>query len=434
MQAEDITELLEAAGRGEAEASEQLYRMVYPDLHLIARRHLRGADEAAPRATSLVHETYMRLARAGGYGYRDRGHFFCTASRAMRQVLIDRARMRLAGKRGGGRADLDIDEVQAAGDGPDLDLMALGEALADLEREDAELAKLVEWRFFGGLTLLEGEVWRARRNDAGFEQVAALKLLKRGMDSEALTERLVRERRILARLEHPIMARLLDGGMTGSGRPCFAMELVEGQPIDEFVQQRGLGIKAMLRLFLRICAAVDFAHRNLVVHRDLKPSNILVDAEGEPKLLDFGIAKPHRCCGRSAGRGLAGGRTGGGTVAGAGRQPGASTYGSGVSSEFRRAEAAKSFLIGLFEYTNPGAVAADATRSVRDLLMSSDESIEQRLADQPLVQAELRIAVAAALRSYGEAETAMALTETAVAQLRAHPDASPVALAIRLHS
>lgn len=136
-----------------------------------------------------------------------------------------------------------------------------------------------------------GDVWKARRNDAGFEQFCALKLLKRGMDSEALLARFLLERRILARLEHPNIARLLDGGVTASGRPWFAMELIEGDPIDEYVREMHLDLSGLLSLFLGICAAVEFAHRNLVVHRDLKPSNILVDARGEPKLLDFGIAK-----------------------------------------------------------------------------------------------------------------------------------------------
>jgi RNA polymerase sigma factor (TIGR02999 family) len=97
----------------------------------------------------------MRLARAGEHRYRDRGHFFCTASRAMRQVLIDRARQRLAGKRGGGMADIDIEIAGASTDPLDIDLVALDRALGDLERDDPGLARMVEWRFFAGLTLPE---------------------------------------------------------------------------------------------------------------------------------------------------------------------------------------------------------------------------------------------------------------------------------------
>jgi eukaryotic-like serine/threonine-protein kinase len=177
-----------------------------------------------------------------------------------------------------------------------------GEGLVDVVaglREDFEEHSAGEpGGAVGPWTLLErighggmGDVWKARRDDAGFEQFCALKLLKRGMDSEALLARFLQERRILARLEHPNIARLLDGGISASGRPWFAMELVEGQAVDRFVHQRRLDLPALLELLLRICAAVEFAHRNLVVHRDLKPSNILVDAHGEPKLLDFGIAK-----------------------------------------------------------------------------------------------------------------------------------------------
>jgi RNA polymerase sigma factor (TIGR02999 family) len=155
VQADDITQLLDAAGRGEPDAADRLYHLVYPDLHLIARRHLRGGDDAAPRITSLVHEAYLKLAHGHGDGFRDRGHFFCTASRAMRQVLIDRARNRLAAKRGSGGVAVDIDAARAAIDGPDAELLALNDALAELERLDPELARLVEWRFFGGLTLPE---------------------------------------------------------------------------------------------------------------------------------------------------------------------------------------------------------------------------------------------------------------------------------------
>jgi eukaryotic-like serine/threonine-protein kinase len=178
----------------------------------------------------------------------------------------------------------------------DQDLLgAIGHA-ASLEASDPDLppadARIGPWTLesrlgSGGM----GEVWRACREQDGFRQQAALKLLKRGMDSEALLRRFMQERRILARLEHPGIARMLDGGMAADGRPWLAMELVEGQPIDAFVATARPSLKALLRLFLDICEAVDFAHRSLVVHRDLKPSNILVDTQGRPRLLDFGIAK-----------------------------------------------------------------------------------------------------------------------------------------------
>jgi len=134
-----------------------------------------------------------------------------------------------------------------------------------------------------------GEVHLAERSDGQFEQRVALKLLPQ--PTPGLIQRFRQERQILARLEHPNIARLLDGGVGEANVPYFAMEYVEGVPIDRFVVQNQLGVAATLRLFLAVCDAVQYAHRNLVVHRDIKPSNILVGTSGAPKLLDFGIAK-----------------------------------------------------------------------------------------------------------------------------------------------
>lgn len=136
-----------------------------------------------------------------------------------------------------------------------------------------------------------GTVWLAKRADQQFEKLVAIKLLKRGTDTDEVLRRFHSESQILARLEHPNIARLLDGGTTDDGLPYFVMEFVEGTPLTDFVQERQLPLRERLQLFLKICAAVQFAHQNLVIHRDLKPGNILVTAEGEPKLLDFGIAK-----------------------------------------------------------------------------------------------------------------------------------------------
>ncbi|HEV7669192.1 MAG TPA: serine/threonine-protein kinase [Thermoanaerobaculia bacterium] len=136
-----------------------------------------------------------------------------------------------------------------------------------------------------------GAVYLAERADATYEKKAAIKLLKRGMDTEELVRRFRSERRILARLEHTHIGRLLDGGSTPDGRPYLVMEYVEGRPIDAWCAERSLPIEDRLALFEKVCRAVHFAHRNLVVHRDLKPGNILVGADGEPRLLDFGIAK-----------------------------------------------------------------------------------------------------------------------------------------------
>jgi len=134
-----------------------------------------------------------------------------------------------------------------------------------------------------------GEVFEARRADGSYEGRAAVKLLKRGMDSAAVLQRFAQERQALARLSHPNIARLLDAGASEQGLPYFVLEFVDGQPVD--VAVHGKPLEARLQLFLQLADAVAHAHRNLLVHRDLKPGNVLVDREGQVKLLDFGIAK-----------------------------------------------------------------------------------------------------------------------------------------------
>jgi RNA polymerase sigma factor (TIGR02999 family) len=151
----DFTGLLGAARDGDHKAAGALYDLVYRDLHCIARRHLRGSDDAAPRTTSLVHEAYLRLSRVDPGAYHDRVHFLSTASRAMRQILIDHARRRLCEKRGGGAAAVDIADLRIGTPDRDIDLLALDQAIAALERDDQALAQVVEWRFFGGLTVQE---------------------------------------------------------------------------------------------------------------------------------------------------------------------------------------------------------------------------------------------------------------------------------------
>jgi len=133
-----------------------------------------------------------------------------------------------------------------------------------------------------------GAVYLAEREGADFEQRVAVKLIRPGWDTPQVTRRFLSERQILAQLEHPGIARFIDGGVTDSGQPYFAMELVEGIPIDQYCDQRRLGISARLDLFLEACAAVQYAHQRFVVHRDLKPSNIMVTPEGKVKLLDLG--------------------------------------------------------------------------------------------------------------------------------------------------
>ena len=138
----------------------------------------------------------------------------------------------------------------------------------------------------GGMSI----VYRACRADREYEQEVAVKLVEPG-PAGAFASRLRRERQILARLDHPRVARLFDGGTTADGRPYFVMELIDGQPIHRYCDQRRLGVERRLGLFRQVCEAVQYAHRNLVLHCDLKPSNILVLADGTPRLLDFGIAK-----------------------------------------------------------------------------------------------------------------------------------------------
>ncbi len=134
-----------------------------------------------------------------------------------------------------------------------------------------------------------GRVFLAERADGEFEQRVAIKLIHDG--TPGVLRHFIEERRILALLEHPGIARLVDGGLTAGGLPYFAMELVEGQPIDRWCDAGDLGLDARLELFGRVCEAVAYAHGRLVIHRDLKPSNILVTPDGQVKLLDFGIAK-----------------------------------------------------------------------------------------------------------------------------------------------
>jgi serine/threonine protein kinase len=136
-----------------------------------------------------------------------------------------------------------------------------------------------------------GTVYLAVRDDDAFHKRVALKVLKRGMDTDAIVRRFRTERQILAGLDHPNVARLLDGGTTPDGRPYLVMEFVDGAPLVEYADARVLDTDARLDIFLQVAAAVQYAHQNLVIHRDIKPANVLVTKDGVPKLLDFGIAK-----------------------------------------------------------------------------------------------------------------------------------------------
>lgn len=136
-----------------------------------------------------------------------------------------------------------------------------------------------------------GAVYEAVRADNDFEQRVAIKTLWRGADSDVLLRRFRSERQILATLQHPNIAALVDGGATNEGMPWLAMEFVDGVPIDTYCDAHELALPARIDLFRQVCAAVQYAHSRLVIHRDLKPSNVLVTSDGTVKLLDFGVAK-----------------------------------------------------------------------------------------------------------------------------------------------
>lgn len=169
---------------------------------------------------------------------------------------------------------------------------AVRQALADLEPASVLGRRIGAWRLValiarGG----QGEVYRAERADGQFTQEVAIKLLRRGFDAQWLASRFAAERQILARLDHPNLARLLDGGCTEEGLPFIVMELVDGEPIDRHCERLALPLRQRLALMRTVCQVVGYAHRQGIVHRDLKCDNLLVTREGVVKLVDFGIAK-----------------------------------------------------------------------------------------------------------------------------------------------
>ena len=191
-----------------------------------------------------------------------------------------------------------IDEVKALLaadelDAPELEIKLIsGEIGTPVDADPALGETFGPWRLVrplgrGGM----GEVYLAERCDGAYEQQVALKVLKRGLDTDAVLHRFLRERRILASLNHPNIARLFDAGAAADGRPYLVMEYVQGQPIDAWCRERQTPLRQMLELMVIVCEAVHAAHRQQVVHRDLKPSNILVGEDGSAKLLDFGVAK-----------------------------------------------------------------------------------------------------------------------------------------------
>lgn len=172
---------------------------------------------------------------------------------------------------------------------------AFPEAVKILERRAQSLAegkqigpyRIVREIGQGGM----GVVYLAARADDAFQKFVAIKVIKRGLDTDAVIQRFRSERQILATLDHPNITRLLDGGTTADGLPYFVMEYIEGEPIDRYCDAHKLNVTERLKLFQSVCAAVGYAHQNLIIHRDIKPGNVLVTREGIPRLLDFGIAK-----------------------------------------------------------------------------------------------------------------------------------------------
>jgi len=186
---------------------------------------------------------------------------------------------------------LGSDEAAAARGGSIFVAGQFGTVAASLLQSDSPSRvgpyRLVRELGQGGM----GTVYLAERDDDQYKTQVAIKLVRRGFDTDLILNRFYRERQTLARLQHPNIARLLDGGTTGEGLPYIVMEFIEGLRITDYCREKNLTIPQRLALFLNVCRAVDYAHRQFVVHRDLKPGNILVDQSGEVKLLDFGICK-----------------------------------------------------------------------------------------------------------------------------------------------
>jgi serine/threonine-protein kinase len=200
------------------------------------------------------------------------------------QALLDRVLTLLSAAEASGPLDTPVHEIAGS--------------LAASAGESLALHAAIEGRVIGAWRVREeigaggmGRVFLADRADGAFEQTVALKILRWEVATPTLVDRFLTERQILADLDHPGIARLVDGGVTEEGLPYLAMEFVDGEPIDEYCDRNGLDIRSRLEMFCAAARAVDHAHRNLVVHRDLKPSNILATADGGVKLLDFGVAR-----------------------------------------------------------------------------------------------------------------------------------------------
>jgi eukaryotic-like serine/threonine-protein kinase len=241
-----------------------------PERWLKLERIFEGAQDLQGRAR----REYLDAACAGDADLRRRVADLLREDESGRDTLADQIRGAVGGLLGAAPARGPAGQAGSSGE-------------AGLRGTLVGPYRLVEVIGRGGM----GTVWRAVRDDEAYRKEVAIKLMHRGLHDPGLRARFAAERQILATLDHPNIARLLDGGTSDSGTPYVVMEIVEGSPIDRYCDAERLGVEPRLGLFRQVCDAVSYAHRNLVVHRDLKPGNILVTAEGVPKLLDFGIAK-----------------------------------------------------------------------------------------------------------------------------------------------
>lgn len=218
--------------------------------------------------------------QAQALGPRDRADFVRKACGAD-ETLLSRVLLALEDN---SRVDL-WDQLAAAEGEPDE--ADAGVAIQPLEGQRLGTYRIVRKLGSGGM----GDVYLAERADDEYQQLVAIKLVRAGAFSPQVQGRLRTERQILATLQHPNIARLLDGGRAPDGTPYLVMEYIDGEPIDVYCDRRRLPLAQRIELIRTVCSAVHYAHQNLIVHRDLKPSNILITPSGEPKLLDFGIAK-----------------------------------------------------------------------------------------------------------------------------------------------
>lgn len=229
-----------------------------------------------------IHEQVTTIvAHARGLATRDRGDYVRRACGAD-ETLLSHVLQALGDALG----------EKAAGEQGFWDDVAAGESSETLSRESLDGQMLGHYRLVrklgsGGM----GDVYLAERADDEYQQRVAIKIVRSGLFSPQIQSRLRMERQILATLQHPNIARLLDGGRAPDGTPYLVMEYIDGEPIDTYCDRRRLSLEARLQLIRTICGAVHYAHQNLIVHRDLKPNNILITPDGVPKLLDFGIAK-----------------------------------------------------------------------------------------------------------------------------------------------